>query len=240
MKIAFAYFGMCRSLENVYTSHEKYIFDVLDRHDDIEYQVFIHSWDTHTHDQYVWWDTIEKKIDNGPWNLLKPKQIEIDNQDVFLESISFECFFYKDVAETQGYHSLGEWRPALIRNHLCALESQCRVFSMIEKSGYCADIVIVIRPDVRFNQELPIDDILHKLSSSDRAIVIPNFDHHEGYNDRFAVCNMSCAKHYCQRIFGISDYRKTHGRIVSEKYTKYICDRYYTPLFITFPFDIVR
>ena len=51
---------------------------------------------------------------------------------------------------------------------------------------------------------------------------------------------MKYASEYANRINYLSTYRKNYGRIVSEKYTKFIVDKYYKPLFVTFNFDLIR
>ena len=67
-----------------------------------------------------------------------------------------------------------------------------------------------------------------------------NFAHNEGLNDRSAVLNYSQAKNYANKIEEAAEFRKHNGRIVSEKFTKYIVDKYYKNKNIKFNFDRVR
>jgi hypothetical protein len=79
------------------------------------------------------------------------------------------------------------------------------------------------------------------LNVNENAIHIPNDEHHEGYNDRFAILNyVDCCK-YGKRIDEIIEFRKTNGRIVSEKYVKFIIVKYFKEVkFIDFKFSIIR
>ena len=97
--------------------------------------------------------------------------------------------------------------------------------------------IIFIRPDVKIKNLLPLYDIL----SNPDAIYIPNEDHHYGYNDRFAIMNYRDACIYGKRIDEIAEFRKTNGRIVSEKYLKFIIDKYNMNIvFINFNFELTR
>jgi hypothetical protein len=68
-----------------------------------------------------------------------------------------------------------------------------------------------------------------------------NNNYNEGYNDRFAIVPFENCEKYGKRIDEIKEFRKSNGRIVSEKYLKYIVDKYYKNIsFIDFKFQIVR
>ena len=108
---------------------------------------------------------------------------------------------------------------------------------MVLNSKKIYDYVIYIRPDVMIHNLFNIDF----LSLAKTSISIPDDEHHEGYNDRFAIVNFNECSNYGKRIDEIIEFRKKHGRIVSEKYVKYIINKYYTQLnFINFKFSIIR
>jgi hypothetical protein len=86
------------------------------------------------------------------------------------------------------------------------------------------DYVIYIRPDYTINNAFDIN-IFNSIGN--KTIVIPKDDSNEGYNDRFAIMKYDMAKYYGNRINEIKEFRKNHGRIVSEKYVKYIIDKYF-------------
>ena len=236
LKIAICYWGLTRSTKAVYKSHYEKIFDILDQHG-IEYDVFMHTWRMQSK-QRVNTIEIDTPIDYEEYKLLNPKYYQIDDQDLFTSSLNFDNYFYQDAWDKNWIRIDGEWLPNLILNHLCALESQKRVTEMVINSKNEYDLIMYVRPDVYISNNFPIHT-LYTVNPND--ILIPDFAHNEGYNDRFAVLDFQTAPIYSMRINEIIDFRKTQGRIVSEKYVKYICDYYNLNVkFIDFFFDIIR
>ncbi len=236
IKIAICYWGLTRSTKKVYESHYKNIFNVLDDNN-ILYDVFIHTWHTNSK-QRVWTTEIDAKIDYDEYKLLNPNYYRLDDQDIFTQALDFDKYFYQDVWNTKGQCGDGEWLPKLILNHLCALESQKRVTDMVISSQNQYNLIMYVRPDALLKSKFPIEMIQNV---KDDDILIPDCDHYEGYNDRFAVLNYQTAPIYGKRIDGIIDFRKTQGRIVSEKYVKYICDKnHLNVILIDFKFELIR
>jgi len=214
----------------VYESHHRHLFEVLKRYG-IEYDVYMHTWITETN--FIWEEDCSVPIDYDEYQLLKPTFFQRDRQDVFLESLTFSDYFNHDLYAQYGGDTLHEWRPQLLRNHLCALESQKRVYEMCQQPY---DFIMFLRPDVMLTNDFDV-----KGFETPFDILIPNYEHFEGYNDKFAVLPFNKAKPYATRIDEIIDFRKHHGRIVSEKYVKYIIDKYYTVVvFIAFTMYLVR
>jgi len=236
-KVAIVYFGLLRCLDRVYKSHEKYIFDVFKKNN-LEYKIFIHTWKTSDGKQMKGDKYVSESQNYEQNKLIKPYKYTIDNQEDFINNIDFDKYFYKDIWDKIGHHKKGEWRPGLIKNHLCALESQKRVIKMVSSTGIDFDYIMFVRPDVMFQYEFPINTIEH-LNNYENGILIPNFAHYEGVNDRFAMMNYNYSKYYANRIDEIADFRKTKGRIVSEKYTKYIVKKYYRLCYIEFKFKMI-
>ena len=235
-KVAIIYFGLLRSYDKVYKSHLNKILNILSKNN-IEFKIFLHTWRTINDTQRVWGNNIEKKQNYEQINLMNAYKIKIDNQNNFETKINFSDYFYEDIYNSIGRSPEGEWLPMLIRNHLCALESQKRCFEMVEKEAIDFDYVMFLRPDVLIKNNFPIS----KLESlKENEILIPKFDKNEGLNDRFAVMNYKYAKYYAYRIQELVNYRKNHGRIVSEKYTKYIVKKYFKLKLIKFSFKIIR
>jgi hypothetical protein len=224
MRVAVCYWGMTRSTRHVYKTHEKYLFEVL-RLNNIHYTTYIHTWRTDFN--IVWNEASRIPIDYDEWRLLNPNEYCLDHQDTFLQTLDFTKYFHAD--------SHDEWHPCLIKNHLCSLESMRRVFEMTQK--HWADFVMFIRPDVQLQSyfNVAIFDTL-----KEGHIAIPNDNHGEGLNDRFAVANYQTASHYANRITELAEFRRTQGRIVSEKYVKFILNKYYIVHFLNFTFTIIR
>ena len=210
----------------------------------------MHTWKT---DYNVFWGEISDiPIDYEEYKLLSPKEIinkeihyKIENQDLFLESIYFPNYFDIELFfQFGGDCPIGEWRPELIRNHLCALESQKRVTQMCLESNQIYDYVLYIRPDVEIEAPFPVhqlNTIHQKTLEHLYPIGIPDDNHFSGYNDRSAIVPFSSCEKYGKRIDEIVEFRRNEGRIVSEKYTKYIVDKYFSHIeFLNFPFKIIR
>jgi hypothetical protein len=101
------------------------------------------------------------------------------------------------------------------------LESQKRGLNMVKTSilnGNNYKFIMFIRPDITFENELNIGDII----SNNHCVHIPNHSHHEGINDQFAIMNYENANIYGNRVNELADFRKNHGRIVGEKYCKHV------------------
>ena len=233
IKVAICYWGITRSLKRVVASHEQHLFSVL-RKAGIAYQVFMHTWKTDDH--YVWGDKVVGPIDYTDYQCVDPDYYRLDKQDVFLSQLRFSDYFDAELYRQYGGDSEHEWRPELIRNHLCALESMRRVTELVRSYSFDADYVLYIRPDALLNRDLPLSCF------SGDAISLPNWGHYEGYNDRFAVMPFSKCFVYGFRIEEIVEFRNERGRIVSEKFVKYIVDKYFDGniQFVDFNFDLIR
>ena len=143
--------------------------------------------------------------------------MKITSQEDFLNTINMDDYFYQDIWDKKDHRDDGEWLPKLVKNHICALGSLKNVYNMVENNGMKFKYVIFIRPDAYFTEPFQIEKYI---PLKNKTIIIPNFDHYEGYNDRFAVCNYEDANIYALRLKNIAEFRKNKGRIVSEKYLK--------------------
>lgn len=226
-KIAICYWGLTRSTKHVYQTHETHVFDVL-KNAGIEFDVFLHTWRT---DQNRVWDwVLDTPLDPDEFRCLCPAAYQIDDQNEFLYNIQFSDYFYEWDREN-------EWSPELLRNHLCALESQKRVVNLCIGSNRKYTHVLFLRPDVRILNNLPITELFNGPTNQ---IVLPDNNHYEGYNDRFAVVAFENVLWYSHRINRAAEFRRNHGRIVSEKLVKHVVDTHYTPKFVEFRFVLVR
>jgi hypothetical protein len=235
MKIAICYWGMTRSTKFVYKSHINHLFNILNVNN-IEYDVFMHTWKTKNDENIIWEKPCSIPIDYEEHKLLNPDYYKIENQNDFTETLNFSDYFNEKLYKLYGGDRPYEWRPQLILNHLCALESQKRVYNMVVETKNNYDFIIYIRPDVELFNNFEISWF-----NSDFDIVLLDYNHYEGFNDRFAILHMKTAAKYSERIDEIKDFRQNHGRIVSEKYVKFIVEKYYSnPKFVNFLMKIVR
>jgi hypothetical protein len=234
VKIAICYWGMTRSTKYVYKSHINHLFNIF-KNENIDYDIFMHTWETDFEGQLIGLNHYDYTVDYEEYKLLNPTFYKIEKQCDFLNTINFKNYFNEKLYEQYG-DSEYEWIPQLIRNHLCALESQKRVYNMVIESNNCYDYILYIRPDVEILNPIDINWI-----NTDFDIILPNYHHYEGLNDRFAIIPTHKAVKYSTRIDEIIDFRRKRGRIVSEKYVKYIVDNYYPNIkFIDFVMTIIR
>ena len=234
-KISICYWGMTRSTKYIFESHVKNLYDIL-KNNNIDFNIFMHTWETKNNTNIIWEHPCDIPVDYEEYKLLKPDFYKIENQCDFLNTINFDNYFDKKLYDMYGGDTHHEWRPQLIMNHLCALESQKRVYNMVLESSIEYDFILFIRPDVLILNNFDINCFKNSFD-----IILPNYDHHEGYNDRFAIIPFKLSLPYSTRIDEIIDFRKNNGRIVSEKYVKYIVNKYYLNVkFIDFNMKIVR
>ena len=227
--IAICYWGLSRSTKHVYKSHYEHVFNVL-KNAGLTYDTYFHTWDVKVN--LIWGEVSPILPDQEEYKLLQPTEYKVESQDDFLKSLTFGDYYYEDAANRNE-----EWLPFLIRNHLCSLESQKRVTKMVIDSAKKYTFVLYIRPDVEFHNDFPIS-IFSSLKP--KHIAIPDFDHYEGYNDRGAIMRIEDCTLYANRIDEIKEFRKHHGRIVSEKYAKFIVDKYFRMIPMQFRFTIIR
>jgi hypothetical protein len=184
----------------------------------------MHSWKTDDDTQNVWNDKIHQKIDYLEYKLLSPDEYKLDNEDEFLDNINMNHYFYNDLLNNRET-GVGWDTPKMVSNHICMLESQKRAFRMIRIAnlkGETFKFVIFIRPDITLHNELPIIEILRNHDK----INVPNHSHYSEINDQVAITNYEYAHIYGNRINELADYRKTQGKIVGEKYCKFIINKY--------------
>jgi len=233
MRIAICYWGLTRSTKKVYQTHHDQLFKPL-KDAGVEFEVYMHTWCTNA--PMLWWNPAPEP-DYEEYKLLTPTHYQIDNQEEYLATLDMSKYFDADLWARVGDSHVGEWVPQLIRNHLCALESQKRAFAMAKGSGH--DFVIFIRPDVEILTAIDLAWLAAPFS-----ILIPEINHGEGLNDQFAIIPLAAAAHYAERIDEIAAFRRTEGRIVSEKYVKFIVHKYYTALgparLVPFRYNIIR
>jgi|SRR5579862_318193 len=235
-KVAVCYFGLTRSLKYTYQSHIKYILNVY-KDVNIDCDIFMHTWSLKGK-QRIWTDEVDVPIDYDDYRLLNPHFFRRDDQDAFTENLDMSKYFYQDVWEEKGHHADGEWLFNLVLNHLCALESQKRVTDMVLATNNRYDYILYVRPDVEFKSPINVSQMLQL---TNEEILLPIGHDYEGYNDRFAILTFASAPIYGKRIDHIADFRRNHGRIVSEKYLKYIIDTNHLKVCrMQLEFDIVR
>ena len=223
--IAVCYWGMTRTLNKTKGTHENYIYDIL-KDNNYNYDIFMHTWKTKTQKQIIWENESNVLIDEDDYKYINPNYYKIDLQDDFIDNIEFEKYFYEYEYKKHGVprtNGKGDWRPQLLKNHLCALESLKRVYKMVKETGNNYKYVIFVRPDAKFHQKLDIS-LINNLEENE--VLIQDGDHFNGYNDRFAAGCLDIMGKYANRIDEAIEFRKNVHRIDAESFCRYIIDKY--------------
>jgi hypothetical protein len=222
MRVALLYFGRSRSIRHTYQTHQTYVYNVL-KSAGIDYDVYMHLWDASNN--AVWHKETGAPEDTESYALLEPKYFKKENQEEFLAIINMDDYFYKQVSGSDIGKYSNEWlfMPHLVRNHLCALESQRRAFQMTIDSGIHYDAYIVIRPDAYFTSELDVNALQ---SMEEGTLYVPDWDHWLGFNDRFAFGSKEVIRIYTHRLRDLAEFRRTAGPITSEKGLKLTVEKY--------------
>jgi hypothetical protein len=225
---AICYWGMTRSTRHVYQTHFKHVFDIL-KQNGATFDIYMHTWKSNNN--FIWNDECPIEHDYTEHQLLNPDFYKIDDQDEFLKTVSMDDYFYAN--------EMDEWWPELVRNHICALESQKRCVNLMLSSNRNYDYVMFLRPDARFTMDLPYKTVFaEELNWCE--IVVPDDKEYQGCNDQFAIVKFEHVLPYSHRLNQMALYRSNVGFITSEKYTKYIVDTYYSVKKIHFPFELIR
>jgi hypothetical protein len=236
MRVAICYWGVLRTFRITSSNHKKNILDVL-RDYNIDFDIYMHTWKG---------SLVNKRGNSSQLysfstdvsDLVSLHQQKVDDQDEFLSTLNLDHYFYKDVYEKIGNSANGEWLPEMVTYQLCSQESQKRVVNMVFTSGISYDRIILLRPDIEMSIPLRILPIM---SMTPKDIILPSDEHNDGYNDRFAIMSPQMVLYYSNRIDEAREFRSLHGRLVGEKYVKYILDKYkFTVKFENISSSIVR
>ncbi len=238
MRIAICYYGLTRSTRYVYKTHIQNLFNTL-KAANIEFDTFVHTWTTKAPTTWNGADTSPVNTEEAA--LLNPTLLQVDDEDVFIASIPFSDYHDKALWEKLGDSRAPghEWHPTMVMNHICLMEAMRRTTKLCLDSGKGPyDFILYMRPDVEVVKKFPVA-CLEAIGPQDAAIL--SYKHFEGYNTNVILVPYSYCLPFANRIQEAAEYRRTQGRLVTEKYTKYILDKYYKRVHqIDFPVNRVR
>jgi hypothetical protein len=225
-RIAICFFGVQRSTRHTYTHIKTKLYDILDRNG-IQYDVYVHAWIIPKNT--VWRKTYEDPVDfTRDHNLLCPTYAIVEEEQPFIDLLKFSDYYYEGTYE---------WVPSALLNFLCSMESQRRVLNMAHDSYIKYDAILLMRPDMRPNVDFDVS-MFDRLTLEN--IILLSYNGHEGVNDKFAVLHPETAHKFGNRIMEAAEYRKNHGRIVGESYTKFIAEKYYKPIYTDCSLSLIR
>lgn len=200
MKIALCFWGIMRSTKFTHQNIKNKIYTPLQEMGHT-YRVYIHTYEIKGRYTNKRAQETLSEINANDAHLLCPDVFQIDCQDEFDNTHDIKDYLTKGDPWNNGGASL--------QNVLRYLNSQKRVFELVNKDTENEfDIVILLRPDVHYidviSQE--IMDKCAKLHSNE--ILIPNFHHFKGLNDRMAIGGLNVISLYANRLDKALDYSK--------------------------------
>lgn len=220
-KVAIIFFGLTRSLENIYTELKENVFNPIIEND-MTYDIFIHTYKINGKYVNKWTGESEKNYNNDSYKILNAKHVLIDDQDKIINKINFEEYYSKE--------HLGDWFNCkcenmntedsvkyLIRNMVLALYSKKQITEEFEKYKNDYDYVIMMRPDLKFQNTLSPIKIMKIINNDGYDIILPVKDTHNGCNDRLVISKPDNIIYYGKLLDHLLDYSKFKS-IVSEIY----------------------
>ena len=236
MRVGLCYWGLARSTDLTIESIEKYILEPL-KEANIDYTVFLHTFlifDEYTNPRS---DERNLIIKNDIWKLLLPNYYIVENQADVDTKLHFHRY------RTKGDPWANEGDPYVkfntLNNHIRSLYSLYTATSLWAPNAHNFDVIIYLRPDVRYTKPISID-CLHFCAVNKNVICIPDFHLLHGWNDRFAIGSPEAMLHYGNRYIHALDFSKTN-KLHSEEFLSYhMSKRKIIPEYIHFPFRRIR
>ena len=156
--------------------------------------------------------------------LLRPHASAIDDEAPTLAKLNATWGVYYDLASARRVHA-GRVKllpEALVRHHLCALESMRRGLALVARARSAADVVVFLRPDLLVTTDLHAARLL-RLGPTD--VLVPASNGWGGLNDQFAAMSATHAEAYAHRADLAPAYRRnltaSHGRLHPESFLRY-------------------
>ena len=209
-KVAILFFGLTRSLRNIYNNLKENVFDEL-TNNGYDYDIFIHTYCLENPYINQWSGERVNNYDNEAYKILNPKYFVIEKQNNVEEKINIDSYCSK-LGNWKGCASTPEMKKYLVRNMVLALHSKLMVAKLFEKHKNEYDYVIITRPDQMLHSKINTN-VFSILDNSN--IIIPYEHSYHGYNDRFCMSKPDVAIKYGSALKVLKIYSKMKS-IVSE------------------------
>lgn len=191
MKIAICFWGLNRSLNYTINSIKTNILDVL-KTNNIEYDIYIHTYDINRLYKNIRAGEDICKIDNSNLYLLDPDYILIDDQDKIDNILNLKDYRkYGCPWNSDNYETLNN----LIRSLYSLNKVTEKLFFEINNNNKNYDLVIYSRPDVLYIDKFDIN----YLNIENNTIKLVDYAKYP-VNDRFSICSLDVAKIYGSRF----------------------------------------
>jgi hypothetical protein len=235
MKVAICIWGLCRSTEHTYDSFKTNILNVLESNG-IEYSIFLHTWNLF--EKYHNPRAGERNVflKNTTWKYYSPKAYCIENQTLVDPKLKLSS--YRRHGDPWIQETIPEYTPfSCVDNVVRSLYSMNKATELWTSSNESFDIVMYVRPDVRFLKPFQIEWLTQV---SDRVVYMPDFHLIDGVNDRFAFGKPTTMQVYGTRYKGALEYSYKNP-LHSERFLAYILNKYkLSPCLLPFRFRRIR
>ena len=214
-RVAIIFFGLTRSLSDVYTSLKENIFDVL-TNNNYEYDIFIHTYILPVPYINPYTGIEIKNYDNESYKLLNPKYYILENQNTVEKRLNIPKYF-ANLSNWVGCANSFEQKCCFVRNMVLAQYSKQVVTSLFTQHKNDYNYVMITRPDQMLHNKININSVQ---LLNDNNIIIP-FEHsYTGVNDRLCIAKPNIGIIYGNSFKLLFPYSEKTA-IVSEAFLKY-------------------
>ena len=213
-KVAILFFGLTRSLKDVYSSLKTNIFDTLTENN-IEYDIFIHTYALQTPYTNPYINTQIENYDNESYKLLNPKYYIIENQNRVENKLQVSKYF-ANLSDWAGCANTFEQKCFFVRNMVLAQYSKKMVTKLFKEHQSDYDYVMFTRPDQALHTK--INPTAFNLLNNDN-IIIPKEHSYLGVNDRLCIAKPNIGITYGNSFKFLLVYSEKNT-IVSEEFLK--------------------
>jgi hypothetical protein len=216
-KVAILFYGLTRSLRNIYDNFKQNILDELTSHG-YEYNIFIHTFILQNPYVNPWSGETVAHYDNLAYQILNPIDFILEYQNDVEQKLRIPQQYFSKLGDWAGCATTPHMKGYLVRNMVLALYSKRKVVELFkkhhDKNKY--DYVIITRPDQIFHTKLNVNSfqLLHKQKKN---IIIPREHGYHGVNDRFCIATPFNAIQYGRAFYKLKKYSQQKS-IISEVY----------------------
>ena len=223
-KVALIFWGLTRNLKRTWPDMKRNVFDVL-ANAGWDHKVFIHTYYFQGPYNNTWAKEFNVQLDFDEYKLLAPYRVMREDQNEVLARLNVRAYMSK------GWKHWASGTPQMIQNFVLALYSLKQATLLFEAANAAAsasaaveqqyDKVIFLRPDTLFPSPLDVK-ILDRANLN--TVVVPDWGHFHGYNDKFAVAAPAAALVYGKRFDGLLAHSRARP-LHSETYLKVTLDK---------------
>jgi cellulose biosynthesis protein BcsQ len=213
-RVAIIFFGLTRSLKNIYNNLTENLFNEL-TNNGYNYDIFIHTYSLENPYINPWSGESISNYDNTAYEILNPKYYIIENQNSVEKKLNINSYC-SNLSNWKGCANTPEMKRYLVRNMVLALHSKKMITQLFKEHKNEYDYVIITRPDQLLHTKLNTNAFS---LLNNRNIIIPCEHSYHGYNDRFCIAKPNVAIKYGTAFYVLKLYSQI-GAVVSEVFMK--------------------